>query len=803
MSGYVFESLQTAQQALNSSASTSCLRPLSRTVMVSSETFISPRSHDAPRTIATIESESQRRLPRNPTPPRPSQPLWTAATIACTVLLLFSPHLATSMRRNASPDLCSTVNPTQNFAPRIQRFASLGFALFLGLSMLACQKPPNSTPRPTAQSGSPLHPITDEVASGSSEASEQDYSSSKAAPPPPTPPAHTVDALLDRGSGDFVSDPEPRTSTSFDTRGTGTKINVFNADIRKVVSKILGEGLGVPFTIDPAVQGTITLNTAREVLPDDLLAMLDAVLRLNGAALIQTDTLIKVVPVSQANSRGVAFEVPETQERSAIGQKIEIIPVEFVSAAQLAKLLEPFVSAETSILTNSARNLILLVGADDELTTLRRLATMFDVDWLSGMSFGLFPLYQAPSYQIVEELDQIFAGPLADVIRFFPIDRMNSVLVASSQPEYLERSRLWIDRLDRVAENDSQELFIYEVKYADPAELADGLAQVLREDGTRMSIAPGAGPSVEAESGSGAEKPKLRPSMIFAIPTASSLLIRTTRRRFEELKQILEKLDSVPKQVMIEATILEVTLNDQLQYGVEWFLRFGENDLRFSTTGDVFQRFPGASLLVGGVDARVVVSALEEVSDVKVVSAPHLLVLENETASLQVGEDVPVATQTAVALDGSDNTIVSSITQQSTGTILSVTPKVSSTGLVVLQVDESTSDAIPTQTSGIDSPTIRQRRISSSIAVRSGATVMLGGLIREDAERGRSGIPIFSQIPVVGWLFGRSSSTRSRTELLVLITPRVVGESDEARAVTDELRQKLTEIERLRMWPER
>jgi general secretion pathway protein D len=208
-------------------------------------------------------------------------------------------------------------------------------------------------------------------------------------------------------------------------------------------------------------------------------------------------------------------------------------------------------------------------------------------------------------------------------------------------------------------------------------------------------------------------------------------------------------------------------------------------------SGLVGARPPGFTALFANADIRAVFNALEEVSDVNVISSPQLLVLNNQTARLQVGDQVPIATQSAVSVTDPDAPVVNSIEQRDTGVILSVTPRVNASGLVLMDIEEETSDVVPTTTSRIDSPTIRQRRVASTVAVQSGQTVVLGGLIQDGLDTASTGIPVLHNLPIVGLLFGVKDHTSRRTELLIVITPRVIRSPDQARVATEELRQRL------------
>jgi general secretion pathway protein D len=310
--------------------------------------------------------------------------------------------------------------------------------------------------------------------------------------------------------------------------------------------------------------------------------------------------------------------------------------------------------------------------------------------------------------------------------------------------------------------------------------------------GESMPATAGTTPEAAVNSSSAPGK-KIR---IIADQTNNSLYILATPQDFRDIRAALDSLDTEPLQVLIEATIAEVTLNDKLKYGVEWFFRQGNNSetLAQNLSGIPTAVFPGFSYVYAASNVRAVISALDEVTHINVISSPQLMVLDNRTALLQVGDEVPIITQSAVSVIDPASPIVNSVQFRSTGVILSVTPRVNSSGNVELDIQQEVSDVVPTTTSTIDSPTIQQRKIKSSVSVHDGQTIALGGLIRDRQSHGKSGIPVLSDIPVVGTLFGTTTNTGDRTELLVLITPHVIRSPAEADAVTDELRQRLQSV---------
>ena len=274
-------------------------------------------------------------------------------------------------------------------------------------------------------------------------------------------------------------------------------------------------------------------------------------------------------------------------------------------------------------------------------------------------------------------------------------------------------------------------------------------------------------------------------------------MVLATLSEYRMIEATLRRLDVVPLQVLIEVTIAEVSLQDELQYGLQWFFSEGNSSAALSNfeSGIPTSSFPGFSYVFASNSARVVLNALTEVTDVNIISSPQLMVLDNQTARLQVGDQVPVATQSSVPVDTINNADFNSVNEielRDTGVILEVTPRVNASGLVTMDVLQEVSDVVATTTSEIDSPTIQQRQIQSTVAVQSGQTIALGGLIVEDAQDGYSGVPVLSSIPIFGNLFKTTTESKLRQELLVLITPRVVRDQGEAQDVTEELRRRLS-----------
>jgi general secretion pathway protein D len=293
----------------------------------------------------------------------------------------------------------------------------------------------------------------------------------------------------------------------------------------------------------------------------------------------------------------------------------------------------------------------------------------------------------------------------------------------------------------------------------------------------------------------------LPPVHIVADEKNNALVIFARPRDYKMLEAMIKRLDIVPLQVLIEATIAEVTLNDNLQFGLQWFFSHASSKFELNTTGsgtaaaitgaDVLATFPGFNYVLGGGKGKLVLSALSQLTHVDVVSAPHLLVLDHQTAGLQVGDQVPIVTESSQSVIAAGAPLVNSVQYLNTGVVLQVTPRVNSSGLISLDIDQQVSEPTTTTSSKIESPTITQRRIVTSVVVQDGETVALGGLILDNQNSSRNGIPVLSDIPVVGGLFRTDARKNSRTELLVLLSPKIVRNVKEARDITDELRDRM------------
>ena len=601
----------------------------------------------------------------------------------------------------------------------------------------------------------------------------------------------------------------------------GIQLNLQDADITEVAKIVLGDVLGVNFTVDPAVQGTVTIASVRPLAERDLLALLETVLRMQGAALVDLDGGYAVVPADAAV--GGSEVVPLGGEPPLLrpGYGVAVVPLRFISAATAANLVQPLLTRPEDIRIDEARNILIVPADGVERQYVVDTLVALDVDWMAGRSVGLFPLQRSTPEAIIPELEAVLLPPRAvgdePLIRFLPVKRLNAVLAIAGDPQQIVRVETWVSRLDR-GNTVGVQFYVYEVKNMPAEEMAKllnaALADIEKLEAAESVV--GAAPAPEPEPGpefaaepplvpaadEGARADLLRTVKIVPDKATNKLLIRATPQIFDMIEATLRRLDRPPLQVLIEATIVEVLLTDQLRYGVQYFLDTANLRVGFNTTGtpgtvpktglEPLAVLPGFNFIYTGADANITIQALSKLTKLRVLSSPSVVVENNREARLNVGDDVPIITRSSVSVTDPDAPIVNNVEYRSTGVILSVRPRINSEGVVSLAISQEVSRLASTGVQTLNSnPIIQQRKIASRVNVRSGQTVVLGGLIQDNDVQNEEKVPLLGDIPLLGELFSSTNDTTARTELLVFITPRVIRDAEDARAVSEELRSRM------------
>ena len=680
---------------------------------------------------------------------------------------------------------------------------------------------------------------------GSLTGSSTDTSVADASDADPGGVDHAASGHLREGSGEFAGAvPEDAGRTRSNVDENGVSLNLVGASVAEVAKTVLGDILKVNYSINESVKTSITLSTVNPVPKEQLLQIFETILNSEGIAIEPRNDVYHIIPADSAIGGGPRWA---SKSKQHVGDATAIIPLRYVSASEMERIVKAVAPQSTILRADMARNLLLVSGSAAELDSINATVRTFDVDWMRGMSFALLPVESADPEVLARELDTVFAqdkeSPTKGIIRFIPNTRLKAVLVISSRPEYLRRAAGWLRRIDLAGQATEKQVHVYHVKNRPAAELAVLLRKVYssqlgQRNGVSVSTTPqeavsaistdggnsettggeasGFTPgSALAQSASGAQSGALpqfseasageSPSTednfqsgagaisVVADDPNNSLIITATLRDYKRLKRILSSIDIAANQVLLEATIAEVTLTDNLKFGLKWFFEKGRSSATFTTNavGDIVSGFPGFSYFLNTPNVQVALDALNSVTTVNLVSSPSLMVLDNKKAVLQIGDEVPIATQQAVSVNSTDAPIVNSISFRSTGVILSITPRVGDNGRISLDIEQEVSDVKRTVTSNLDSPTISQRRVKTSVAVEDGQSIVLAGLMRDRNEVIHNKVPLMGDIPVVGNLFKSKNDEISRTELLIAITPHVVRDPKQIRGIAEEFQERM------------
>jgi len=675
------------------------------------------------------------------------------------------------------------------------------------------------------------------------------------------------------GSGKFIDEAAARRVAPL-AKGEGqVDFNFENNPIQSVVKAILGDLLQENYTIAPNVGGNVSFSTSKPIRADQAMSVLEMLLSWTGNTLVYKDGRYTVLQIKDALPGNLTPKIGAPN--LANGYEVRVFPLRYISPSEMAKLLKPYAKADAFINIDTSRSMLVLAGTASELTNYAQTIDIFDVDWLKGMSVGVFTLQRVEVGTLLPELEKVFGAtgesPLAGMFRFIPIERSNAIIAITAQPEYLRQAEEWLKRLDRAGDESATQLFVYDVKNIKSIDLADYLGQIFlgsasggsaRRTDTSGAVAPGlaaatiggagatgtetsAGRSGSARSSRFGSRTSSQPKSgaatgavagngdsdirITAVEESNQLLIMATPAEWDSMQAAIRKLDIAPLQVHIETKILEVTLSGDLKFGVKWWFAGlkgeGYDGASYTNPNDpngypIPNRLDRQRSLLGAATSpaaagnffysylnskfQVALSALQSSGQAKILSAPSLMVMNNQEAEINVGTRIPVLTQSIIGIGTLQTNNAGTTTNQGigqttyldTGVILQVKPRVNPGGLVYMDVSQEVSK--PGVVSANGNREINKRTLDTSIAVQSGQTILLGGLISEDDQDSDDGVPGLSRVPVLGKLFGSTSRSHQRTELIVLITPEVVSNSDEAREITEEYKRQFQNLNPLR-----
>jgi general secretion pathway protein D len=621
----------------------------------------------------------------------------------------------------------------------------------------------------------------------------------------------SFDPILKYGNERQLHAPNKRNYTNHNGEFS---LDFVNIAIEEFISIVFNDMLKLDYVFDNSIKGDITVQTRGQVDSAQLLSIAESVLASRNAVMIPERDYYRIIPQSQVKGFSLKPELYSARKLQA-GYKMVIIPVNYINPDDLKSILEAVAPSASHLKIDKARRAVVVAGTEHEIANVVDAIQIFDVNWLETKSIAVLPVLNTQAKTVMNEINKILNSQnKAHEIVLDTMDRFNALLVVANKKKEVNAVKSWLELLDKRTQTAGTQLFVYEVQNRKASELGELLNGIFNGEATNISTKLSSSSDtatvsekavvvtnkpVESINTSFTNLKKSSGELKFVSDeTNNSLVILASNSEYAEIEEVIRKLDSIPLQVLIEVSIVEVTLTDELSYGVEWYLRHNDINNKYTadTTLDLISGtgigaiVPGFSFVLGGTGTLVqaVFNTLASESKLNVISSPSLMALDNHTATIRVGDQQPV--QVSSAKSTNNDVLTQSIEYKSTGVLLSVTPRVSSGGLVTMDLSQEVTDI-----GNIDDATgqrsFLQRNINSTVSVQDGNTIILGGLITENNVETESGVPGLSKIPLLGGLFSKTSNSKIKRELIVLITPKVISNHKNASDITREYASKM------------
>ncbi|MDF2177517.1 secretin N-terminal domain-containing protein [Aliiglaciecola sp. CAU 1673] len=595
---------------------------------------------------------------------------------------------------------------------------------------------------------------------------------------------------------------------------------------------VFGQYLGLNYVMDASVESNqsvnLSLNLQDKTSQQQLYKIANELLSQNNIAAEVKDGIFFFYYQQNRSAKG-AFALGIGREASdmpleASEQIAQLVPIYYAQWQSIQEVVSTLLNVRSKWVPE--QNAVLAVGSRDEISRFLKVVNAFDVPSAKSRHIGLLKLTYVNPEEFITQVQSLLSAeglPTAEDkqgrLALSPIARRNSVIIHAASDDLIQRIKYWAKQIDVPTSGSDKRYFVYFPENARSEELGASLAQLLSLEldnemqGSTTSMSPrsggqnqqdgfNAGNAGGTDSSSGRQNQKgntgstgtsikTRDLSMVVDYYQNALVFYATPSRYHELLPMIKQLDVLPKQVVIEATVAEVTLGDSYTQGLEWFFN---NELGNARVERSYNMKNGLAFALTGVDYGVTLSLLSSDSRVNVLSNPRVVVRDGEVASINVGSQVPVISQQSSNLEGSGNTLLQTVQYRSTGVNLSVTPYINSKGVVSLLVNQSVSDATPNELSDVSSPIISNRSITTHVLAKNGQTVVLGGLISESSNDTNSGVPLLRDLPLFGNLFESKSKGSSKVELVVLITPRILSTEEEIDAVLDAFSEGMQEL---------
>ncbi|TVM00319.1 MAG: type II secretion system protein GspD [Candidatus Brocadia sp. WS118] len=576
---------------------------------------------------------------------------------------------------------------------------------------------------------------------------------------------------------------------------TGEKIDIAfnfdNAELKDVLQIILGEILNVNYILDKRVAGTINLHATGKVYKEELISMLNTLLYVYDFAIMKDGDLYRILPKAETRPETNIVVYGDKIPPYDKNIMIQIVPLQYEIPKNLNATLRPFMTSVGNIVTHGDAPFIIIVEAASNMEKLLTLIKTFDMPFFSGKAMKFYDLKYADGKNVAKDLTTLAqslgakAGAEGEV-SFVPFSDSNKILVVTKLPELLPKIDLWMKNIDvplSELEEDTK-VYVYKVQHQKAETIVPVLTQIYSE---KMAAQPKV---------TGKKQPEAM--KVVADPKTNTIVVKALPTDYRAIRSIIEAVDATPQQVFLEALILEIDLDDSLEYKSEWTLDAGSLKLfqLFTPEQNDLTRTAGKPTLVYNKgNFSLLMDILASNKKVRLLSAPHILVRDEQPAHIQVGEEVPI--KTSAGQQQGTTVTFEQIQYRDTGIILTVTPHIAENDYITLDIKQEVSNANVTETGVNNSPTFTTRNAETSLVIKSSHTISLGGIIQQSDEKSISKVPLLGDIPYLGNLFKSTSIKNVRRELLMLITPYIANDAEEADALTNAFQKKLKEIEPL------
>ena len=718
--------------------------------------------------------------------------------------------------------------------------AILMLACLVGTTAAEEVAPPSPAPGPDPAAASPETPPMAPPLDNATSPPVPETSAPAAVPSPPGPPAAPgptfpgVPAPPRRFS--------PRSGAGADRTlqaapgGGGFLVKFNNADIYEVIHT-LGRIAEINYLIDPRVRGVVNVQTQGAVRKDAALDLLYSILRINGATAVLEGGLYHIVPLAESRMEPLAFPVPADADQAQPANRLVLraFSLQFIPAADMAKVIKPFVTAGGDAIDVPRANMVLVVDTAANMDKHARLVELFDADAFRTVGVRLFTLKHLDPEEMAKNIDAVFGaldfsarGTHPAGINFVPIPRMHALLVVSASPRTMEEVERWIGELDKAPSSASAMVRLYRVKHGKAKDvmaimekLYPGKATpVGKETEFRPKVAEPARtsfPGVRIEAKPAEQKAQeSAPAAIAGAGTEggfdiildepmNALILRGSASQLAAIAETLNAIDVYPKQVLLEVLIGEVQLDDALKLGIDWSFKnasIGEFAVKGSlgtsaaAIGTAATAGQGLQYVMEKTDRLMgAFRSLASDGKVSILSAPSVIATNGKKSKIEVADSVPIVTASIVA-NSNPPVTTSTVEYKDVGVLLSFTPFINDLGTVTLEIEQEVSEVSDTTSSATDNPSFFKRNVQTTLVASEDRSIVLGGLVKERKSLNRDGIPFLYKIPVIGWLFGARSDVVTRTELLIFITPRVIGSVDEGTLLSREFEGRVEELKR-------